>query len=184
LAQLGEDGKITLTTQQVYGNCPQYIQARDVVTMADLKESISVTASTLDNSQQRRIEKADTFFIASAHPVSGADASHRGGKPGFIRIENDSRLLFPDYSATRCLTPWGILLQIHMLACSFPTSQAGPLYNSQEGQLSYGMIRARKIFPVRNGYWRSTWNVWRTFAQQLSCDSHFGITHRSCRSQR
>ncbi|HEY7099937.1 MAG TPA: pyridoxamine 5'-phosphate oxidase family protein [Terriglobales bacterium] len=110
LAQLGEDGKITLTTQQVYGNCPQYIQARDVVTMADLKESISVTASTLDNSQQRRIEKADTFFIASAHPVSGADASHRGGKPGFIRIENDSRLLFPDYSGNKMFNTLGNLV--------------------------------------------------------------------------
>jgi predicted pyridoxine 5'-phosphate oxidase superfamily flavin-nucleotide-binding protein len=30
LAQAGRDGRITLKTHQVYGNCPQYIQARSV----------------------------------------------------------------------------------------------------------------------------------------------------------
>lgn len=28
----------------------------------------------------------------------GVDISHRGGLPGFIHIENDNRLLIPDYS--------------------------------------------------------------------------------------
>jgi len=106
-AQLGKNGKITLITQQVYGNCPQYIQAREIVTMAAPEDTMSVSATTLDAAQQRRIEIADTFFIASAHPVSGADASHRGGKPGFIRVENNSRLLFPDYSGNKMFNTLG-----------------------------------------------------------------------------
>ncbi len=49
------------------------------------------------------IEKADTFFIASRSPApglarsEGLDISHRGGLPGFVVVENNRRLTFPDY---------------------------------------------------------------------------------------
>ena len=49
------------------------------------------------------IALADNFYIAThcndgADVVTcGADVSHRGGKPGFVRIENDRVLKFPDF---------------------------------------------------------------------------------------
>ena len=36
--------------------------------------------------------------IATAHPERGADASHRGGNPGFVRIVDAHTLLIPDYA--------------------------------------------------------------------------------------
>lgn len=43
------------------------------------------------------IEGADTFFVATSAPGLGADLSHRGGNPGFVRVLDDRRLVWPDY---------------------------------------------------------------------------------------
>jgi predicted pyridoxine 5'-phosphate oxidase superfamily flavin-nucleotide-binding protein len=45
---------------------------------------------------RRLVATADTFFIATAGP-DGADASHRGGSPGFVTVHDDVHLRFPDY---------------------------------------------------------------------------------------
>jgi len=96
---------LRVRAQQVYSNCPKYIQAREWTTAPDGTTgggdpSSSPTVSrgrALTADQQRWVERADTFFIASAHPEGGADASHRGGLPGFVRVLDDRRLLIPDY---------------------------------------------------------------------------------------
>ena len=49
------------------------------------------------------IGRADTFFIASRSrspglaPSEGLDVSHRGGRTGFVHIDDDRHLRFPDY---------------------------------------------------------------------------------------
>jgi hypothetical protein len=40
---------------------------------------------------------ADTFFVASAHPEQGVDASHRGGLPGFVQVLDQHRLRIPNF---------------------------------------------------------------------------------------
>jgi uncharacterized protein len=56
------------------------------------------------------VARADTFFIASAHPERGADASHRGGRPGFVQVAPDGRSLrFPDYTGNRMFKTLGNL---------------------------------------------------------------------------
>ncbi len=56
------------------------------------------------------MHRADTFFIASAHPQRGADASHRGGRPGFVVVaDGGRRLTFPDYSGNRMFQTLGNL---------------------------------------------------------------------------
>ena len=57
--------------------------------------------SRLDARQRARIGNADTLFIASFHPEGGADASHRGGFPGFVRVLGDDRLVVPRLSRQR-----------------------------------------------------------------------------------
>ncbi|MGE3914031.1 MAG: pyridoxamine 5'-phosphate oxidase family protein, partial [Chloroflexota bacterium] len=60
--------------------------------------------------QRQWIERVDTVFIASAHPEGGADASHRGGRPGFVRVQDDGRLLFPDYGGNTMFNTLGNIL--------------------------------------------------------------------------
>ncbi|MDX2674978.1 pyridoxamine 5'-phosphate oxidase family protein [Streptomyces sp. NY05-11A] len=45
----------------------------------------------------RQCSGADTFFIAGHSPDHGADASHRGGEPGFVTVHGARRLSWPDY---------------------------------------------------------------------------------------
>lgn len=47
--------------------------------------------------QQGLIRPADTFFVASANPGHGVDASHRGGNPGFVNIIDEGHIRIPDY---------------------------------------------------------------------------------------
>lgn len=96
---------IELAVDQSFGNCPQYIQNRRLVTVSADDEPVTEIAqiSTFDQQARELIAKSDTFFVAShfnkgGHDASeGADVSHRGGKPGFIRIDNEKTLTIPDY---------------------------------------------------------------------------------------
>lgn len=109
--QLDSDTRaLTFDVDQSYGNCPQYIQKREFNLNSDALEKQTVKSfevqTSLSSQAIVRICEADTFFIASRSrqftedPRSGIDASHRGGKPGFIKVENN-RLLFPDFSGNR-----------------------------------------------------------------------------------
>ncbi|WP_405155062.1 pyridoxamine 5'-phosphate oxidase family protein [Paenibacillus sp. FSL K6-0108] len=98
-AELHPDG-IMVKTEQVYANCPKYIQARDHrrAGLEQTEAAVSRTATTWNDKQIHWIEQADTFFIATASPDHKADASHRGGSPGFIRVIDNKTLVFPDYA--------------------------------------------------------------------------------------
>ena len=101
--------------QQSFGNCPKYIQARQATYQSRFESPQVSSYSVLNAAMQRFIETADTFFIASAHPQSniakvashGVDVSHRGGKPGFVKIIENSTLLVADYSGNRMFNTLG-----------------------------------------------------------------------------
>ena len=102
---------INLQTQQVFFNCPKYITKRNFE--STIRERIISDRSfsdTLNQHQQDWIAQADTFFIATSHPKEGADASHRGGKPGFIRIIAPNQLIFPDYTGNNLFQTFGNLV--------------------------------------------------------------------------
>ncbi|MEU8378917.1 pyridoxamine 5'-phosphate oxidase family protein [Streptosporangium sp. NPDC048865] len=101
-----EGGRLVVRTEQAYANCPKYIQAREIVTepptpgtgSTGSTESTGFSSATaFDGDDRRWIEGADTFFVATSAPGLGADLSHRGGKPGFVRVLDDRRLVWPDY---------------------------------------------------------------------------------------
>ncbi len=110
-AQVQPNG-IYVHTKQVYFNCPKYIQVRHLDTEITLLNQVHQIqrAETLTSQQQQWMDEADTFFIASFHPESGADASHRGGNPGFVKVLNPSKLLFPDYSGNNMFNTLGNLV--------------------------------------------------------------------------
>ncbi|MFC4334325.1 pyridoxamine 5'-phosphate oxidase family protein [Salininema proteolyticum] len=90
---------LVVHTEQVYSNCPKYIQARtpDDGPGVGTVPGSAQTSSTLTAAQERWIAQADTFFIATAAPGLGADASHRGGNPGFVAVTGSGGLSWPDY---------------------------------------------------------------------------------------
>lgn len=106
VSALDERGFV-VTVEQSFGNCPQYIQARAPVWVA--REGAPPAAehggSHLSDALVAFVRSADTFFIASAARPgearnAGVDVSHRGGRPGFVRVDKTpqgSVLTVPDF---------------------------------------------------------------------------------------
>lgn len=109
LAERQPDGSFCVRAQQVYGNCPKYIQARQVEISAPVAPNASnvYRSDQLTAKQQQWITQADTFFIASSHPERGADASHRGGNPGFVTAPDANTLVWPDYAGNNMFNTLG-----------------------------------------------------------------------------
>jgi predicted pyridoxine 5'-phosphate oxidase superfamily flavin-nucleotide-binding protein len=84
-------------TEQVLGNCPKYLQVREVVEERAPAPTVVHHGTELSDEQRRWIEAADTFFVGSLSPEHGADASHRGGMPGFVDVVGPRKLTWPDY---------------------------------------------------------------------------------------
>ncbi|WP_100445892.1 pyridoxamine 5'-phosphate oxidase family protein [Glycomyces xiaoerkulensis] len=88
---------LAVRTEQVLGNCPKYLQTREIVRHLDgVGPGTAVRSDRLSAPQREWIETADTFFIGSRSPDHGADASHRGGEPGFVTVDGRT-LRWPDY---------------------------------------------------------------------------------------
>ena len=99
VAEVGERG-FTLAVEQTVGNCPQYIQGREmhwVRDAQDLQPRHRETLDVLDAPARALIAQADTLFVASHAPGAGADVSHRGGRAGFVHIEDDHTFVVPDF---------------------------------------------------------------------------------------
>ncbi len=99
-----------LLVDQVYGNCPKYIQLRRLESELGAPPGAARASDRLGARQQSFIANADTFFIGSVHPQGGADASHRGGFPGFVRVLGPDRLSFPDYPGSGMFNTLGNLV--------------------------------------------------------------------------
>ena len=92
--------RLALAVAESYPNCPKYIQRRRMIIQAlngPATNSLRRDGDALGDDQQSPIRAADTFFVASAHPQRGVDASHRGGPPGFVNLLDERTLRIPDY---------------------------------------------------------------------------------------
>ena len=112
-----DDRSITITVVQSYGNCPKYISLREVSERELLPTHHGVSQNKeLSTEDAEFIAAADTFFIASyvsdgsGAPYEGVDVNHRGGKPGFVVIDNPSLMTVPDYAGNNLFNTFGNLL--------------------------------------------------------------------------
>jgi ferredoxin-NADP reductase/predicted pyridoxine 5'-phosphate oxidase superfamily flavin-nucleotide-binding protein/ferredoxin len=114
-----DDGVLTISVSQSFGNCAKYIQSRTPTFVASEPEesALQETSSALSDADRALLARADTFFIATANASSdaglarGADVSHRGGKPGFIRVDDANTLTTPDFSGNLFFNTIGNLNQ-------------------------------------------------------------------------
>ena len=146
-------GGFVLDVAQAYGNCPKYIQKRELGATARTAGSAREVArgSTLSDAQRAWIAGADTFFVATAHPEQGADASHRGGDPGFVRVVDPAHLVWPDYSGNTMFQTLGNLAVNPACGLLFPdftrgatlqiTGEARVVWDEDEARLVPGAER-------------------------------------------
>jgi predicted pyridoxine 5'-phosphate oxidase superfamily flavin-nucleotide-binding protein len=104
VAAIGE-ANFAVAVEQSFGNCPQYIQRREYEQMTVAPRSVRVESfAALDDAAHRLIATSDTSFVATFARGDdrasryGVDVSHRGGRPGFIGVDDDGALVVPDYA--------------------------------------------------------------------------------------
>ncbi|GAB3152556.1 pyridoxamine 5'-phosphate oxidase family protein [Microbispora hainanensis] len=90
--------RLVVRTEQVYSNCPKYLQKRVITEDLEPGERTSRSGDRLTEAQQKWIGATDTFFVATHAPGLGSDVSHRGGNPGFVEVVDARRLVWPDYA--------------------------------------------------------------------------------------
>ncbi len=131
------DDEFQVTVDQTFGNCPQYIQARGfkVVDAVDSPETEHPLerSSKLSKAARTAIENADTFFIASMFSEDagdrrhGVDVSHRGGKPGFVRVVDERTLIFPDFAGNFHFNTLGNIALYPTAGLVFPDFESGDM---------------------------------------------------------
>ncbi len=116
------DGRgLTVAVEQSFGNCPRYIQLRDLDPVQSPEPSaVAWQGSGLDAASVALLSRADTLFIASHYQAEpgeresskgeGVDVSHRGGRPGFVRVDGSHTLTFPDFNGNNLFNTIGNLL--------------------------------------------------------------------------
>jgi uncharacterized protein len=111
---------LVIAVDQAYGNCPQYIQMRELSAVPAFGLGLgaaSPAAADGDEGGVRRklsaadagqIQRSDTFFLGTVHPTRGADCSHRGGPMGLVRVDGNE-LWWPDYPGNKMFNSLGNL---------------------------------------------------------------------------
>ncbi|MDH0732906.1 pyridoxamine 5'-phosphate oxidase family protein [Pseudomonas sichuanensis] len=147
LARRVAAGPLEVAVEQSFGNCPQYIQLREY-TRVDEPSQGRQDATVLNAKTRAMIEGADTFFVASyvEHDDGrrSVDVSHRGGRPGFVKVEGN-RLTIPDYAGNLHFNTLGNLLVnpvAGLLFVDFATGDVLQLSGRTEVMLDSPLISA------------------------------------------
>jgi uncharacterized protein len=133
---VGPDG-FSVRVDQSFGNCPKYISAREPSPLR-LGAAGPVRAETerLSDAAAACIAGSDTCFLASASAREiaaddsreGVDVSHRGGKPGFVRVDRsaaNTTLLLPDFAGNNAFNTLGNLARYPRAGLLFPDFERG-----------------------------------------------------------
>ena len=126
---------LTIEADQAFGNCPQYIQQRWLAPVSSVDDQGAAVGEPpggrgdedrLSEADIAQIGAADTFFLGTAHPERGGDASHRGGAPGSTRVVDDRHLWWPDHPGNNMFNSLGNLAvdpTCALLWCDFVTGR-------------------------------------------------------------
>ena len=164
------DGGFEVRVVQSFGNCPQYIQARqfEFVEFEPGTPKPIREITRLSERERDAIAASDTFFIATAYQdesagaASGVDVSHRGGKPGFVRVDGDGTLTVPDFSGNSHFNTFGnielnpraglLFVDFNSGDLLFLTGTAEVIWEGAEITTYEGAERLMRFWPEQ-GYW-------------------------------
>ena len=117
-----------LHTEQVFSNCPKYIQKRSPIqATAAPVPGPARRGSELTTAQRIAVSTADTFFLATADRAGRPDASHRGGNPGFVESPSPTALRWREYPGNGAYMTLGNLEQNPRVGLLFPDWDTGDL---------------------------------------------------------
>jgi len=164
---------LQIAVQEAFPNCPKYIQRRAIESVNAPLPGLRLESGTeLTDTAVQWIQRADTVFVASAHPDGRLDASHRGGNPGFVRIR-EGALLIPDYPGNSLFNTFGNFALNPRAGLTFlDFDQARQLQLTGEVALHFGVTEETELTAGTGRWWTfrpqrwiaSPWNTrlsWR-----------------------
>lgn len=126
------DEGFSVSVEDSFGNCPRYIQNRHFAFIRNPLQQTNAAVDVsdrLDDAARRIIAAADTFFVASyvdrPDEKRQVDVSHRGGRPGFVRIDDDGGLTIPDFNGNLFFNTLGNFLVNPLAGLMFFDEVAG-----------------------------------------------------------
>ena len=125
----------SLHVDQSFGNCAQYIHRRDYAGLSPQAFARPVRVEGfegLDSEAASLVARADTCFVASAAiprggSAGGVDVSHRGGMPGFMKLDREGRILLPDYRGNFFFNTLGNLIVNPRIGLALVDFESGDL---------------------------------------------------------
>ncbi|WP_111414794.1 pyridoxamine 5'-phosphate oxidase family protein [Billgrantia lactosivorans] len=144
---------IRVSVDQSFGNCPQYIQQREVDWQAgQVVPPVIRQVAIASRASRAMLAQADTFFIATrageleGDSSHGVDISHRGGKPGFLLLNSDGSLSFPDFPGNRFFNTLGNIEQDPRVSLFIPDFATGEALVLQgRGRIDWDPRRASLV---------------------------------------
>ncbi|KAJ5671809.1 Riboflavin synthase-like beta-barrel [Penicillium longicatenatum] len=145
--------QLVVKIEESLGNCPKYLNKKHIVPA----QSAPIILSDKPQLTQAAIEllsRADMIFVSSAHGQTDMDTNHRGGPPGFVRVESNNPsgavLVYPEYSGNRLYQTLGNLQVNPRAGWVIPDFESGDvLYVTGNTQILVGK-EAAKVLPRSN----------------------------------
>ena len=177
------DGVAHLTVDQSFGNCPQYIQSRtlDYSSAAHVSSEHGVVSefNALDDEAGALITQAATFFVSSFivenddPTVEGVDVSHRGGMPGFVKVEGNT-LTIPDFPGNYHFNTLGNFMANPKAGLVFPDFETGDLLSlTGSTEILWEDHPEVKFFRGAQRAWRFTVKKGKWLRKALPFTAHF-----------
>ena len=101
---------------RLYGDNHRAMQmAFDTRGMADRIEMITVKPE-VDEMARGFIESRDMFFLTTIDHMGRPTVSYKGGTPGFVKVLDNTTILFPSYDGNGMTCRWATFLAIQKSA--------------------------------------------------------------------
>ncbi len=156
---------IVIHVDYSYPNCPKYIQRRQLRFSQEVLEHIPKqvqVGSKLEESLLSIITSADTMFVGSLHPNAGVDASHRGGKQGFMKVMDEKTIRIPDYSGNSMYNTLGNFVTNPVAGITIPDFTTGAcLQLTGKVQIHWDLPEEELSKAGTNRYWDFFVEQWK-----------------------
>ena len=131
------DGVLSVDVSEALPNCPKYIQARvPEAPFPTGKRRLRAVAAALSAEQMQWVAQCDTFFLGTC--FGRADATHRGGWPGFVRVLSGTELRWGEYQGNNMNMTLGNLAKCGAVAIAVPHwSGGGALHVRGTARIDY-----------------------------------------------
>ena len=143
---------LTLKLRQQSGNCPKYMNKKNIIPAIPKPVLISDSLPLCEQALNL-LAKADMFFISSHHG-SSMGTNIRGGPPGLVRVANNESaetvLVYPELSGNRLYQTLGNLYTNPRAGLVFPDFDTGDvLYVTGDTEIVIGK-EAAALLPRSN----------------------------------